>query len=78
MTNTITSETITVINSVNQFEKDSLYYYNLFNMDISADLTSYRFLSRCPNFGNYSFKKPIRTEDEAEWLQFYIKRCIFN
>ena len=72
VTNTITSETITVINSVNQFEKDSLYYYNLFNMDI-ADLTSYRFLSRCPNFGNYSFKKPVRTEDEAEWLQFYIK-----
>lgn len=49
-----------------------MYYYNLFNMDI-ADLTSYRFLSRCPNFGNYSFKKPVRTEDEAEWLQFYIK-----
>jgi hypothetical protein len=42
------SNTITVINSVNQFEKDSLYYNSSYNMSSSSS-NKYKFLSRCPN-----------------------------
>ena len=38
---------------------------------------TYRFLSRCPNFINDTthsiYKKPVRQEDEAEFLQFYLR-----
>jgi len=69
-----TSNTITVINSVSQFEKDSVYYYSY-----SIDLyTGYKFLTRCPNFSGGSntidFKKPVRIDEQAEWLQFYIRK----
>ena len=77
-TGSITSNTITVINSVNQFEKDSLYYALSYNMDNSAN-NKYSFLSRCPNYTDlspitYDFKKPIRVDEQAEYLQFYIRR----
>jgi len=74
--NEMYSEIISVINSVNQFEKDSVYYEEfLFN---ESDLLTYRFLSRCPNVLdassiNYDFKKPVREDEEAEFLQFYIE-----
>jgi len=72
------SITITVINSVNQFERDSVYY-NKYTVDYYTD---YNFLTRCPNFSNSStnedFKKPVRIDEQAEWLQFYIRRNYSN
>tara|TARA_R110002020_G_scaffold189357_1_gene388315 strand:+ start:198 stop:2057 length:1860 start_codon:yes stop_codon:yes gene_type:complete len=69
---TISSSNITVINSVNQFEKDSLYY-SKYNMDTSAS-TKYSFLSRCPNAqSGFEFMKPIRVDEQAEYLQFYMR-----
>ena len=72
------SNTITVINSVNQFERDSVYY-NKYTVDYYTD---YNFLTRCPNFSNSStnedFKKPVRIDEQAEWLQFYIRRNYSN
>ena len=65
---------LTVINSVNQFERDSVYY-NKYTVDY---YTSYNFLTRCPNSSsgstNEDFKKPVRIDEQAEWLQFYIRR----
>ena len=69
---------VTAINSVNQFERDSVYY-NKYNVDYS---TGYNFLTRCPNFSdgstNEDFKKPVRIDEQAEWLQFYIRRNYSN
>jgi len=66
---------ITVINSVNQFERDSVYYNTKYSVDY---YTNYNFLTRCPNSSvggtNEDFKKPVRIDEQAEWLQFYIKR----
>jgi len=78
----VTSNTITVINSVNQFEKDSLYYASTYRMDNSAS-NKYRFLSRCPNWTDvptltYDFQKPVRIDEQAEYLQFYIRRASSN
>lgn len=65
---------VTAINSVNQFERDSVYY-NKYTVDY---YTGYNFLTRCPNFSggstNEDFKKPVRIDEQAEWLQFYIRR----
>jgi len=78
------SNIITVINSVNQFEKDSLYYNTinattggyLMTDDSSTSVTnSFKFLSRCKNTSTSStiaFKKPIRVDEEAEFLQFFM------
>jgi len=76
------SNTITVINSVNQFEKNSLYYPNSYDMADSAS-NKYRFLSRCPNSTGsppltYDFKKPVRIDEQAEYLQFYMRRADSN
>ena len=68
------SPSITVINSVNQFERDSVYY-NEYTVDY---YTGYEFLTRCPNWSGGSvtqdFKKPVRIDEQAEWLQFFIRR----
>mgnify|MGYP003148412102 CR=1 FL=1 len=65
---------VTVINSVNQFERDSVYY-SKYTVDY---YTGYEFLTRCPNWSgggtNEDFKKPVRIDEQAEWLQFYIRR----
>jgi hypothetical protein len=76
------SRTITVINSVNQFEKDSLFYNTNYNMGNSSS-NKFRFLSRCPNSTDsspltYDFKKPIRIDEQAEYLQFYIINIFSN
>ena len=67
---------ITVINSVNQFEKDSLYYFNSYNI-ADSESNKYEFLTRCPNWRDGSliqdFRKPVRIDEQAEWLQFYIQ-----
>lgn len=69
---------VTAINSVNQFERDSVYY-NKYTVDY---YTNYNFLTRCPNFSdgstNEDFKKPVRIDEQAEWLQFYIRRNYSN
>jgi len=70
--------TIAVINSVNQFERDSVYY-NKYDVDY---YTGYEFLTRCPNWSDSSisedFKKPVRIDEQAEWLQFYTRRNYSN
>ena len=69
---------VTAINSVNQFERDSVYY-NKYTVDY---YTGYNFLTRCPNCSggstNEDFKKPVRIDEQAEWLQFYIRRNYSN
>ena len=78
-----TSQIISVINSVNEFEKHGLYYTLTYNMDNASD-NKYCFLSRCPNFTEsdskltYDFQKPIRIDEQAEYLQFYIRRIFSN
>ena len=80
-TNTITSRSITVINSVNQFERDSLYYYSqfMFNQYSPSSTEPKRFLTRCPNSyytdtaNNVAYNKKVRMDEEAEWLQFYVR-----
>ena len=52
---TLRARDIAVINSVNQFEKDSTYYSNTYNIQDSNTAVSsvphyYQFLTRCPNF----------------------------
>ena len=69
---------ITAINSVNQFEEDSVFYFQ-YNIDTSATPARYRFLTRCPNYiatgtAKDYFKKPVRIDEQAEWLQFYMRR----
>ena len=68
----LTSNEITVINSVNQFEEDSAYYNSTFNI---SNISGYKFqfLTRCPNIKE-SYYKPVRIDEEAEWAQFYIFR----
>jgi hypothetical protein len=73
--------TISVINSVNQFEKDSLYYANSYLIGDSSS-NKYQFLTRCPNWASGStvedFKKPVRIDEQAEWLQFYIRSNYYD
>ena len=77
----ITAEIVSYINSVNQVEKDKLYY-----QDLSLDNTNNtnirhntKFLTRCkngtPEASNNVFKKPVRIDEQAEFLQFYIRRA---
>ena len=65
---------LTAINSVNQFERDSVYYHK-YNIGLYGN---YNFLTRCPNWRggvvSEDFKKPVRIDEQAEWLQFYIRR----
>ena len=79
ISNEETSQTITVINSVNQFEKDDLFYVSYTMSDTSSlsSQQSFKFLTRCFNNSNNSsipFKKPIRIDEEAEFLQFYLRQ----
>ena len=79
------SNRITVINSVNQFESDSLYYnspnfagyFAMSYASASSTIQRYKFLSRCNNFSYYATgsipKKKIRINEEAECLNFYIE-----
>ncbi len=77
----LTSSEITVINSVNQFERDSLYYNTdfVFNTTVPSATEPRRFLSRCPNWyynttaNSVAYNKKVRMSEDAEWLQFYIK-----
>ena len=76
--NSKTSDLVTVINSVNQFDKDVVYYNNKFSISetvLSTD--SHGFMSRCPNHNNSTtpnFSKEVRMDDEAEWLYWFQRR----
>ena len=75
-----TSEVVSYINSVHQFEQDKLYLYNYIMQNSSSSSTyqAYKFLSRYENFSADSSvpaKKPIRIDEEAEYLNFYIKEA---
>ena len=75
------SNTITVINSVNQFEKDSVYYDTLFNHNKfgTSSTSPKRFNTRCPNWyhnddaNKVAYNKSVRMDEEAEFLQWYVK-----
>ena len=76
---------VTVINSVNQFEKDSLYYQQQFNHDkwSTSSTSPKRFNTRCPNWyhntdaNKVAYNKSVRMDEEAEFLQWYAKET-FN
>ena len=83
------SDVITVINSVNQFEQDSLFYTKndyagAFQMNETATSSiyqSFKFFSRYDNFSDDSsipMKKPIRIDEEAEYLNFYFRNASSN
>jgi len=70
---------ITVINSVNQYERDSVYYYDqFFHNEISPSANfSKRFLTKCPNWyyndseNKVAYHKLVRMDEQAEFLQWY-------
>ena len=75
-TNTVTFNDIAVINSVGQFERDSIFYYNQYTIQKApANSSNPRgFLSFCPNFtqaSSVALRKNVRTDDEAEWLYWW-------
>lgn len=83
---TISSHPIAVINSVNQVERDSVFYgssqtrpaYMMGSSSNTSVQVSQAFLSRCKNFArltNIPFMKPVRMDEEAEFLQFYFRRA---
>ena len=71
-TGAITSNEITVINSVNQFSEDKTPYYKTFNIG-NSETNKYSLLTRSPNKTN-SFKQ-IRVDEQAEFLQFYVDKA---
>tara|TARA_R100001086_G_scaffold47250_2_gene20792 strand:+ start:2798 stop:4624 length:1827 start_codon:yes stop_codon:yes gene_type:complete len=82
----ISSHPIAVINSVNQVERDSVFYgssqtrpaYMMGSSSNTSVQVSQAFLSRCKNFArltNIPFMKPVRMDEEGEFLQFYFRRA---
>tara|TARA_R100000655_G_scaffold2195_3_gene9077 strand:+ start:3605 stop:5419 length:1815 start_codon:yes stop_codon:yes gene_type:complete len=84
-TGTLNSNTISVINSVNQISSDGVYYahnnyggsYLMANSSASSTIQSYKFLSKYNNYlystGSYG-KKLVRMDEQAEFLNFYFYR----
>ena len=76
---------ITVINSVNQFERDTVYYNQQFTLseDANSSTSPKRFLTRCPNWyyntiaNKVAYNKSVRMDEQAEFLQCYVKNT-FN
>tara|TARA_R110002096_G_scaffold70081_2_gene167995 strand:+ start:679 stop:2496 length:1818 start_codon:yes stop_codon:yes gene_type:complete len=71
----------TLINSVNQFERDIVYYNARYSID--DDFETFRFLTRCKNmrpstYVRPDFQKPVRIDEEGEFLQFYMYKASFN
>jgi len=72
---------ITAINSVNQFERDTVYYNQQFmhNEYTNTANSPKRFLTRCPNWywdgteNKVAYTKSVRMDEEAEFLQWYVK-----
>ena len=71
---------ITVINSVNQFEKDDVLYHGQFLHTASSPSSNSprRFNTRCPNWYwdddpyKVVYNKSVRMDEEAEFLQWYL------
>ena len=84
-THSITSNAITVINSVNQISSDGVYYahnnygghYNMAQASAISTRSAYKFLSKYNNYlyqtGSYG-KKLVRMDEQAEFLNFYFYR----
>ena len=80
-----TSYLMTVINSVNQFDKDSVYYFTQFNHNewTPGQSSPKRFNTRCPNWyydttaNKVAYNKSVRMDEEAEFLQWYAQKT-FN
>ena len=75
-TNTVNFSTITVINSVHQYEQDEVFLFSRFLIGNGSG----GFLSYCPNNNNSDTNKPtlvksVRTDETAEWLYFYIRQA---
>ena len=75
-TNTVTFTDIAIINSVAQFERDSVFYYNQYTIQKAAanSANPRGFLSFCPNStqtSSVALRKNVRTDDEAEWLYWW-------
>ena len=75
---------LTVINSVNQFDKDNTYYNQTFRIQKwgSTSTSPKRIMSNCPNWSSggalaTEFKKPVRPETEvsSEWVYFFLSEC---
>lgn len=67
--------TITCINSVNQFEEDSTYYRDKYQILNASNLTvTYKFLTRYP-IDNF---KSVRMNEPGEFLQFYINDASYQ
>jgi len=72
---------ITAINSVNQFERDTVYYNQQFmhNEYTNSATSPKRFLTRCPNWyystaeNKVAYHKSVRMDEEAEFLQWYVR-----
>ena len=72
---------IAVINSVNQFERDSTYYEGEFLHQQSSPTSNSpkRFNTRCPNWyfeddvpNKVAYNKLVRMDEQAEFLQWYV------
>jgi hypothetical protein len=70
--------TIAVINSVAQYEKNDIYYNTRYIVQKSLANANFPrgFLSFCPNYTQTTvspFLKQVREDEEAEWLYWYQK-----
>ena len=83
-----TSQTVSYINSVDQFELDPVFYsYSkrryLFDGINQSSSVQHNFLTRCPNTGyNHgqtpALIKPIQIKDQAEFVQFFMRRSTLD
>ena len=72
---------VTVINSVNQFERDTVYYNQQFTLNeyTNSSTSPKRFLTRCPNWyystaeNKVVYSKRVRMDEQAEFLQWYVR-----
>ena len=72
---------MSVINSVNQFERDTVYYNQQFTLNeyTNSSTSPKRFLTRCPNWyystaeNKVVYSKRVRMDEQAEFLQWYVR-----
>ena len=72
----VSFNTIAVINSVAQYEKNDIYYNTRYIIQKSSANANFPrgFLSFCPNYTQTTvspFLKQVREDEEAEWLNWY-------
>lgn len=85
-TTTISSPpTVRVINSVPQFNRDSVFYfprYYIYRHESNNTDKPKSFLSHCTNFTQIQAEHPqmksVRVNEDAEWLYFYIGQTQFG